>query len=127
MNEPGGEVDAFIAEISAVIRYRNRTNAPYEPFHVPIREKFFDATTGEVLNRRALSEDILMKGGSLSYLKNYSNVFIQYVRGEVEYLESNAKILEAIPNFLLLSREQEQAKRMRLRANLLRSRFANIF
>lgn len=124
VNEPGGEADAFAAEISAVIRYRNRTNADYSAFHIPITEKYFDSA-GILTDRKGLSEYITYSGGGFSYMANYSRMFQDLVLSELDYVERSARILEAIPNIFNLAKEGEEAKRLRLRANLIRKKFSS--
>jgi hypothetical protein len=121
----GGEVDAFSAEISAVIRYRNRYRLPYESFHTPITERFFNSDTGEIVNREGLRRYLMSSGGSAGYLGSYSSVFQSYTASQLKYNESLYDRLKQSPSYEGNAQVREEASRLYTRAQRIRSQLSS--
>jgi hypothetical protein len=125
----GGEVDAFAAEISAVIRYRNRYNLPYEPFHTASsRENFriFNLQTGELLNRRALEDSIAGKGNKLAYYSTGIDKFTQMIRLELSYCETLLQQLKTSRSYDQRADVREEARRLENRVQRIRAQYPSI-
>ena len=123
VSREGGEADAFIAQISAGIRYRLRTGADYASFHTAGDEKFFDDKTGEVRDREGLVKRFRTAGGKFSYQVGYERDFRDLVQSDLEWIDSNVKILKSNPNYVTSPEYRELARRLLLRAEVIRKRF----
>ena len=131
----GGETDAFVAEISSVIRYRNRTHSEYEAFHTAITERYFDQDTGEVKDRQGLEQYLALAGGDLGYLGSYSSVFQKASKDELKTLRSGASSLDQFITTIQQSNPPmippanfdktiEEARRLKLRADKIQAQFS---
>gem|GEM_PF-5423401 len=119
---PGGEVDAFRAEIAALIRYRVRHHADYDVFHTAIREKYFDYNTGLLLKPQAFADDIAKAGGVLSYVLNYQYTYINQIKADKTWLEDG---ITALSNHLVSApadtNAQEELTRLQTRLQQMES------
>jgi hypothetical protein len=119
----GGEVDAFVAEISAVIRYRNRYHLPYESFHTPITERFFNDQSGALNDREGLKQRLMFSGGGAGYFNTYKEEFRTLVQTYLQYSESLRDNLKQDPNYQLNPAVREEAERLATRALKIRAKF----
>lgn len=124
----GGEADAFAAEISAVIRYRNRYRLPYEAFFTPKNEVYFNMKTGEIKDRRGLERSIISAGGPKSYyLTTCKEEFKSRVKSEFEYMNMLAQQLKNHPSYQNNPAVREEANRLEIRAQRIRSQLVSTF
>jgi hypothetical protein len=122
----GGELDAFAAEISAVIRYRNRYNLPYEAFYTPRNEVYFDQRTGYCKNRRGLEESIAGKGNGLAYYATGIEKFGQMLQIELSYCETLLQQLKTSPSYDQRADVREEARRVEVRIQRIRAQYPSL-